>query len=156
MRRIVAWAVAAVCIINIGCYLERPLTVTPPPPATRIIAQLTDSGTVALSNFIGAGALEVEGVVSAADANSWTLQMIRVDHRDGRTINWNREAVSVRPSLLMNPTVRSLDKKRSWLAAAGITIVAILAAQAFDLLGSPDDEPEPPPPPASLIPDGGR
>jgi hypothetical protein len=146
---------AVICSGNIGCYLEQPLTVTPPAPATRIIAQLTDSGTVALSNSIGAGALEVEGVVRSADADTWTLQLVRVDHRDGRTINWNREAVTVRPSLLTNPMVRVLDKKRSWLAAAGITIGAIVLARAFDLLGSPDDEPEEPPPPASLIPDGG-
>jgi hypothetical protein len=155
MRHPTAFALVVVCASSIGCYLERPLTVTPL-PTTRVIAQLTDSGTVALSNSIGPGALEVEGVVSNADANAWTLQLVRVDHRDGRTINWNREPITVRTSLIANPVVRVLDKRRSWLAAAGITIGAIVLARAFDLFGSPDDEPEPPPPPASLIPDGGR
>src|SRR5688572_25879128 len=151
MKQSAPWRMAVICITTAGCYLEQPLTVIPPPPTTRIIAQLTDSGTVALSDDIGPGALEVEGVVSSADANAWTLQLIRVDHRDGRSINWNREPVTMRRSLLSNPMVRRLDKKRSWLAAAGITIGAILAARAFDLLGSPDDEPDQPPPPASVI-----
>ena len=148
-------AALAGCLAT-GCYLEKPLTTMPPAPATRIVAQLTDSGTVALGNSIGAGALKLEGVVSQASADAWTLQLIRVDHRDGRTINWNREPVAVRPSLLVNPTVKVLDKRRSWLAAGAITLIAILAASAFDLFGAPDDDPDPEPPPASVIPDGGR
>jgi hypothetical protein len=120
------------------------------------MAALTDSGTVALSNAIGPGALSVEGVVSSADENVWVLQMVRVDHRDGRTINWNREPVSFAPGLLTRPSVRVLDKRRSWLAAGGITVLAFIAARSFNLIGSSEEGPDEPPPPASLIPVDGR
>jgi hypothetical protein len=141
-----------------GCYMERPLETPVPAPSTRVLAQLTDSGTVALSNALGAGALGVEGVVASADAQTWTLQMVRVSHRDGRTIEWNREAVVFPRNVLAQPTVKVLDKKRSWLAAGGIVVGAFLLAQTFDLFGSSEDEGDEPPPPASVvpIPGGGR
>ena len=139
-----------------GCYVEQPLTTLPPPPATRITAVLTDSGTVAMSNAIGPGALAVEGVVTSASNDVWVMQMLRVDHRDGRSIDWNREAVSFAPSLLTQPNVKVLDKRRSWLAAGGLVIGAYVLAQAFDLFGSPDEEGEEPPPQAGLILSGGK
>ena len=141
-----------------GCYMERPLEVPVPAPSTRVLAELTDSGTVALSNALGAGALGVEGVIATADAQNWTLQMVRVNHRDGRTIEWNREPVTFPRSTLTRPMVKVLDKRRSWLAAGGIVIGAFILAQTFDLLGSSEDEGEEPPPPASVvpIPGGGR
>jgi hypothetical protein len=123
-----------------------------------VLAELTDSGTVALSNALGAGALGVEGVIAAADAQSWTMQMVRVNHRDGRTIEWNREPVTFPRNTLTRPMVKVLDKKRSWLAAGGIVVGAFILAQTFDLLGSSEEEGDEPPPPASLvpIPGGGR
>lgn len=147
---------AAIALANAACYTQRPLETLPPPPSTHIMAALTDSGTVALSNAIGPGALSVEGVVSSADENVWVLQMVRVDHRDGRTINWNREPVSFAPGLLTRPSVRVLDKRRSWLAAGGITVLAFIAARSFNLIGSSEEGPDEPPPPASLIPVDGR
>ena len=144
-----------------GCYVERPLEMIPPPPSTRIVATVTDSGVVAMSNQIGPGATMIEGVVSAADQSNWTIQMLRVDHRDGRTVSWNREAVTFPSNTLTQPTVKVLDKKRSWLAAGGITVGALILAQTFDLLGSSEeDNTEEPPPQRPIlrlpIPFGGR
>ena len=151
--------VTAISAALAACYMERPLETPIPAPATRVLAQLTDSGTVAQANALGAGALAVEGVVTQADAQSWTLQMLRVNHRDGRTIEWNREPVTIPRSQLAQPMVKVLDRKRSWLAAGGIVIGAFVLAQAFDLLGSSDEEGDEPPPPASVVPvnpGGGR
>jgi hypothetical protein len=143
-------------LVSAGCYVEQPLTNLPPAPATRISAELSDSGTVAMSNAIGPGATLVEGVVSSASSDEWVLQMVRVDHRDGRSVDWNGEPVRFAPNFLTQPTVRKLDKGRSWLAAGGILIGAFALAQAFDLFGSPEEDDGGPQPPASLIPAGGR
>jgi hypothetical protein len=130
-----------------GCYKEQPLQTLPPAPATRLIAQLTDSGTVAMSNAIGAGALSVEGVVSEASSQQWTLQMLRVNHRDGRAIYWKREPVVFPANVLVSPTVRVLDKRRSWLAAGGIVVGAFVVARALDIgfVGEEDEGTEQPP-----------
>lgn len=130
------------CLVTAGCYTRAALTTPVPAPATRIVATLTDSGTVAMGNQLGAGALEVEGVVANADANAWQLLMVRVDHRDGRSISWNREPVRFSPRSLTNAQIVKLDKKRSWLAAGGITIGAFILASTFDLLGASEEDKE--------------
>ena len=139
-----------------GCYKQEPLRTVPPTPATRIVATLTDSGTVAMGNAIGAGALAVEGVITAANDREWTMQMIRVEHRDGRAIDWNREVVRFPSNVLSEPAVKILDKKRSWMAAGAITIGAFLAARAFNLLGADEAGDDTPVPAETVIPFGGR
>jgi len=130
-----------------ACYSHRPLSTTVPAASTRIVAQVTDSGVVAMSNAIGAGATEVEGVVTAADATSWDLQVIRVDYRGGASVLWNREPVSFPRYTLTRATERTLDKKKSWIAGGLITVGALLAARVFGAFGFGDNPgPEPPPP----------
>lgn len=130
-----------------ACYMHVPLETPTPPPSTRVVASVTDSGTVALGNAIGPGAIEVEGLVAKTDVEAWELQLLRVDHRDGRSIAWNRELVSFPRGALANPTERRLDRTRSWLAAGFITVGAIVAASLFQLVGADDvSNPDPIPP----------
>jgi len=146
----------ALCLFAGACYQQQPLQTVPPIPATRIVAELTDSGTVVMGNSLGPGALEVEGVVSSANENAWTFQMLRVEHRDGRSVGWNRELVSFPRTSLANPKAVVLDKRRSWLAAGGITIGALLLARAFNLIGADEDEDGTPQPQESVLGGGGR
>jgi hypothetical protein len=139
-----------------GCYMRQPLETEPPPPATRIVADLTDAGTVAMSNALGPGVLEVEGVVTSADDNAWALNMLRAEHRDGRSIAWNREPVSFPRTALVNPVVVVLDKKRSLLAAGGITLGAFVLARAFSLIGATEDDENTTPPAQTWVPSGHR
>jgi hypothetical protein len=130
-----------------ACYTQRPLTTPVPLSATRIVAQVTDSGVIAMSNAIGAGAVEVEGVVAAADGNEWELQVVRVDYRGGRSVPWNGEQVRFPRYALTNATERTLNKRKSWLAAGVLTAGALLAARlfgAFGFGGSSDGELPPP------------
>src|SRR5512134_1808962 len=78
-----------------ACYSERELAQPVPAPATRIVAELTDQGTAGLGEAIGPGAVEVEAVVASANSDTWNLHLLRVDHRDGRSIPWHRELVNV-------------------------------------------------------------
>jgi hypothetical protein len=139
------------CAVLGGCYTRRPLETVPPQPNTRVVALLTDSGTVAMSNAIGAGAQEVEGVVARANETEWTFAMMRVDHRDGRSIPWNRELVTFPATTLTKPVVVALNKKKSWIAAAGITIGAYLVANAFGVINSGEDKPIEPVPQATTV-----
>jgi hypothetical protein len=157
MNRITKTLVLVTLVLGAGaCYREQPLDQVPPPPATRVIADLTDAGTLEMGKVIGDGALQVEGVVSTADERQWTLQMLRVNHRDGRAIDWNHEAVTFPSSMLTRPTVKVLDKKRSWLAGGAILAAAIIVSQVFDLTGSPDEDDQGEQPQQILIPVGGR
>jgi hypothetical protein len=157
MNRITnALLVTLVVVGTSACYKEQPLEQLPPPPATRVIADLTDAGTLEMGKVIGDGALQVEGVVSTANDQAWTLEMVRVNHRDGRAIDWNHEAVTFPASLLTRPTMKVLDKKRSWMAGGAILAAAIIVSQVFDLTGSPDEEDQGEQPQQILIPVRGR
>jgi len=140
----------------IACYREEPLRTPVPGPATTIVVALTDSGTVEMGNLIGTGAMQVEGVVAAADEDTWQLLMLRVDHRDQRSVAWNREKVAFPRRVLLDPSVRTLDKSRSWLAAAAVTAGAFIAARAFHLIGADENKNSEPVPEHIVIPGGGR
>ena len=125
-----------------ACYTQTPLSEFPPPPSTRMVAQVTDSGVVSMANAIGPAAVEVEGVVQGFANDTLRMQMLRVDHRGGSSVSWSREIVPFPRSALRTPTVNRLDKKKSWMAAAGILVGAFAASRAFTALGSdepPDD-----------------
>lgn len=130
-----------------ACYTQGPLTAPVPAPETRIVAQVTDSGIVAMGNALGPGAVKVEGVIAEADASSWRLRMVRVDYRGGTSTLWNRELVSFPRSTLANPTQKRLDKQRTWLAAGLITAGALVAARLFGAIGGGGSSEAPPPPP---------
>ena len=129
-----------------ACYTREPLQTLPPPVGVHVVAQLTDSGTVAMGNAIGNGALEVEGIVTSATESSWSLAMLRVQQRGERTIEWNHEPVTFPSTYLARPVVVTLDKKKSWLAAGGITVGALVLARAFNFIGADDSKDDTPAP----------
>ncbi|MBI4420198.1 MAG: hypothetical protein HY560_05175 [Gemmatimonadetes bacterium] len=139
-----------------ACYTHRPVDGPAPEPATRIVAEVTDSGTVAMGNALGPGAVEVEGIVADANGEAWKLLMIRVNHRDGTSILWNREPVSFPRYALSKVMERRLDKTRSWIAAGVITASALLAGRLFGLVGSDEPTGSTIVPAESVIPGDGR
>jgi len=93
--------------------------------------------------------------VSEADATSWRLNLVRVEHRGGFSTLWNREAVTFPRYALKDPTVKQVDRTKSWMAGTLVVVGAILAAKLFSNIGADEDPGKPPPPPAIRIPGGG-
>lgn len=138
---------AAVLSVFAACYTQGPVTTPLPAPGTRIVARITDSGVVTMSNALGPGPVEVEGVVAAADANVWDLRVVRVDYRGGTSSLWNRELVHFPRAALADPTERQLNKGKSWLMAGAVTAAALLAARLFGGFTGTETPNTPPPPP---------
>ena len=153
MNRLRILSIICISGATAGCYVQRPLETPVPAPATRIVAQITDSGAVAVGNRLGPGAMEVEGVVSMADESSWNLNLLRVSYRGGTSSVWNRELVTFPRFALTNATERRVNRTRSVLVAGLIAGGAVLASQMFGQLGadSPDDG-EPTPPNMRMLP----
>jgi hypothetical protein len=135
---------------SVACYTQTPIDTYPPPANTRIEAQVTDSGVVAMGNALGPGAAEVQGIVVSTTTDSLSLQMLRVDHRGGNSVEWNREVVKFPRYALMRTTETRLDKKRSWMAVAGIGLGAFLVSRAFRAYGA-DEPPDDEQPPANTL-----
>src|SRR2546426_10962906 len=91
-KRSSRWTVGVLPLLA-ACYTQRPLTVPVPAVGSQIVASVTDSGIVAMSNALGPGAVEGEGVIAAADASAGELQLVRVEI--GRASCRGREESSV-------------------------------------------------------------
>lgn len=92
-----------------------------------------------MAPLLGPGAVEVEGIVSSATDAEWKLHLLRVDHRLAGTVPWNREEVTFPRPMLIQVREKRLSKKRSILAAAGLTGGALLLARIFGVVGVGDD-----------------
>ncbi len=150
-------AAAVGSLLLAACYTQAPLETALPAPATRIVAMVTDSGAAALGNTIGPGAMEIEGLVEEASPEAWRLQLLRVNDRFGKTNVWQGQVITFPRHMLARPEVRRLDKTRSWLAAGGIAVGAVLAAQAFSsIVGGDDINTTPVPQATRLLPGGIR
>jgi hypothetical protein len=140
-----------VCVLSAsvaigGCY--RQVQIAAPAPSARIIAQVTDTGSVLVANAIGAAATEIEGVIASIADDAWRIQLVRVDHRGGTSSLWKREEVAFPRIALTNVREKRLDRKRSWLMATALTAGVVLASQLFGtggFGGSGDGDPPPPP-----------
>jgi len=130
-----------------GCYRQLPLETPLPQPNQRIVADVTDTGVVAMSNLLGPGAQEVEGIVVAANNESWDLRVLRVDYRGGTSVTWKAEQVRFPRYALSQATERRFSSGRSWLMAAAVTSLALLGAKFLGVIGGGGDEGKPPPPP---------
>jgi hypothetical protein len=136
-----------VILAAVGCYTQRPLVTPVPEPGSRIVAQLTDVGVVEMSNAIGSGAIQVEGLIVKADATAWSMNLLRVDHRGTGSIAWNRELVTFPRSVLTGVSEKRLDRRKSWVAGGILVAGAYLAARLLGSAGadsSRDGSPVPP------------
>jgi hypothetical protein len=130
-----------------ACYTERPVMSTAPTPTSRIVAQVTDSGAVAMASAIGVAAVEVEGLVAEADASVWKLQLLRVTQRGGTSTRWNREVVTFPRYALSGAREKKLDRRRSWIVGGVITAAVVALTLLFGPSitgGEGGGEPEPP------------
>lgn len=141
------WPALGLLPLVAACFTQAPIETPVPAHDMRIVAQVTDTGVLAMSNALGPGAREVEGIVAGADATSWDLRLLRVDYRGGNSVLWNRELVRFPRSALSQATERRFSKRRSWIVAGLLASTALLAARFMGVIGGSDGDNKPPPPP---------
>ena len=141
-------------VLLTGCFTQHPLETMAPRPETHIIAQVTTTGAVDMEGQIGPAPVEVEGVVAQADANGWQLHLLRVDHRGGTSVAWNRELVTFPRGALTTPTEKRFDRRRSWITGGLITAAAFVAARLFGGQAADDAPNGEPIPVESRVPEG--
>jgi hypothetical protein len=89
--RIIVIAVPAL----VACYTYRPLPTATPEPGTRVSVDLTDAGSVQLTNQLGPEVTQVQGEVLGVDSTALHLALLSTANRRGIEADWQREPVSI-------------------------------------------------------------
>jgi hypothetical protein len=113
-----------------GCYNYFPLTTADPRPGTRVDAQLSDSGTLALGNYLGPDVAAVEGRLVAVSDQNIGISVVTVRNRNGVEHYWKGEVVTLPRGDVAKLRQRKLAAGRSaFLVLAGVGgSVGLLAA----------------------------
>jgi len=129
-----------------ACYTYLPLKTPDPRPGTRVLAEITDSGSARLGEYLGRGADAVEGSVVTVSDTAIALAVSSVRARDGQQAFWKGESISLRRSFIGRLRERRLAKGGTLLVSGAIAAGALLAVNAFSggIFGSEKGGPPPP------------
>lgn len=114
---------AAVTLLGLaaGCYNYFPITAADPRPGTRVAAQLSDSGTLALSRYLGPDVAAVEGRLVAVTDQDIGISVVTVRNRNGIEHYWKGEVVTLPRGDVATLRQRKLAPGRSaLLVLAGV------------------------------------
>lgn len=131
-----------------ACYRTSPLPSPQPEPGTRIVAELTRQGSVEMAPTIGSGVHAVEGIAAGARDGGLDISLLRVIQNGGTGVQWNREVVRFPTTALSSVGERRLDRTRTYVAAGGLTVLAVVLGRIFasSIFEGSGDDGQPPPP----------
>ena len=129
-----------------ACYTYLPLKTPDPRPGTRVLAEITDSGSARLGEYLGREAGAVEGLVVTVSDTAIALAVTSVRARDGQQAFWKGEAVSLRRAFIGRLRERRLAKGGTLLVTGALAAGALLAVDAFSggIFGTEKGGPPPP------------
>jgi hypothetical protein len=127
--------------------VNRPLTTPQPVAGQKVYIRLTDQGSVDLARYIGPQMVAIEGIVADAADGEIALKVTRTEQRNGVDVSWAQEPVTVPRSAISSVQERSLDKRRTWMFAAGLggLVIAVAILIGSGVLTGGGGEGEPPP-----------
>lgn len=135
-----------------GCYRYSPAEPSGMPAGSHVRIALTSAGTSRLRPSIGDFAIEVEGAVTSANADTLTLALTAVRRRgEVQASLWQGESIQLLKSDVDELRLRELSRKRTTgalvaVGAVGVGLV-IAIAKAVGILESSGSGKGPPPVP---------
>jgi len=118
-----------------GCYETLPLQQGPPPSTVTVQLSLNDKGRVAVGDKLGTGVAKIEGVVTAQDAQSYTVAVSHVMQTNGNVSTWNGELVTVAKDGTDGYQIHRYNKTRTVALAVAITAGVVVFFLTTKLLG---------------------
>jgi hypothetical protein len=126
---------AALFLCCTACYRYAPIQGVATDAGQQVRVQLTDKGSVDLAPMIGPTILTLDGTLTSARDTMITLAVTTAIARNGVETSWRGERVDIPRSAVNGVRLRTLDKRRSWIVAAGSVGAAVAMGVAFNLLG---------------------
>jgi hypothetical protein len=109
-----------------SCYRFSPIPGVTPDRGQEVRLELTDEGSVRMAPMIGPRIGAIDGKVIEPGDTAIVLAVQAVVAQSGRSMNWSDERLTVPRSAVSSVRTRTLDRKRSWIAA-GLTVVGAIA-----------------------------
>jgi hypothetical protein len=115
-----------------ACYNYYPLEDPAPASGTRVAAELTDAGSIELSNKIGPGITSVRGEVVESDPDALTLALTSVLGPNEQETFWKREQVRVPLATVARVQERKFALGKTILFGGAIIGSLLAAIEAFE------------------------
>lgn len=134
-RTVALLAGCGALLLNTACYAYLPALGGTVPTGSDVRIELTATGTSALQSAVGPRVRFIEGHVQLADSDGNASVIVeRLTSLDGLAVNYlGRDPVRITRADVAKADLRTLDRKRSWVAAGvmgGVFLVAVVTALA--------------------------
>jgi hypothetical protein len=133
MRRLPTPWIVPLLVIVTGCYRLTPVDGGAPTQGLEVRLSLSDEGSVRMAPLIGPRIAAIDGRVLEAGDTSYVLAVSAVVGQGGRSMAWSNERLTVPRTAVPSVQTRTLDRKRTWIAAALGLVGAIALGEAFGL-----------------------
>jgi hypothetical protein len=97
---------------------------------------LNDAGRAAISSKLGSAVDKVEGLLTAQNADSYTLAVSEVFQLDGRSSKWNGESVTLSKDWTVGYQIHRFSQTKTIILAAAIVAAAVVFLVSAGLSGS--------------------
>lgn len=149
-----AVGILCVSVSLTGCYTYVQRPVAEAAPNTRVAAEISDAGRIALGEQMGSEVARIEGEVVQSSDSAMHLMVSEVRYLNGTSNKWEGQEVTLRPQDIKAFSQRTYSKQQSVIMAivvGGAIALAIAAAAFTGLIGgnSGQDKPGPGPDPDS-------
>ena len=143
MRRVYRWVGVAGLMVVPACYRSVPIATSTPPVGETVSFVISDRGRVGLGDRLGPAVARVDGRVVEAGSEEFVVSVFRVASLGGQTSTWSGETIRLDRQFVDRLQGRQLDKKRTWLLAAGVTSVVVyfVATRGLGGLFQGEDDP---------------
>jgi hypothetical protein len=126
------WAVLLLLSVA-GCYRLTPVEGGVPERGLEVRLSLSDEGSVRMSPLIGPRIAAIDGRVLETGDTAFVLAVSAVVGQGGRSMSWSNERLTVPRTAVPSVQTRTLDRKKTWIAAALGVVGAIALGEAFGL-----------------------
>jgi len=115
-----------------ACYRYQPVDSSAGAIGQEVNIELSDRGTVSMSQALGPSVTVVEGTLRSADSAAVTVSLSKVFRRgDREPTDYIGETVTFQPGDIRAVSVRQLSRSRTVLFAGGTAAIAVAAAAAI-------------------------
>lgn len=119
-----------------GCYRYQPLETPTPAAGTRVVADLTNAGTLELASQIGPGIASLRGAVVECDQEALLIALSSVLGRNEQETFWSGEQVRIPRTAVARVQQRRFALGKSFLFGGTVVGGLLAAVRAFQGDGS--------------------